>query len=68
VLRLIDELFVRPAMTAPEAAEFMGISSQGARGVFDRLASAGIVEVLPNSWPTLYVARELIALIEAPTA
>lgn len=55
-------------MTVPEAAALLAISATGARGIFDRLVTAGIVRVVPNTWPALYVAQDLIDLIDAPHA
>ena len=67
-LRLLDELFARAYMTAPLAASLLNITTAGARRILERLAEAGVVEELANAWPRLYVARELLAVIEAPTA
>lgn len=65
-LMLLDELFERPFMTAPRAAELLAITISGARGILDRLDALGIVELRPDTWPRLYVARELLAVIEEP--
>ncbi len=67
-LRLLDELFANPCMNAPRAAELLGVTTAGARGILDRLAQAGIVDYYSGEWPRLYVFRELLAIIEAPTA
>ena len=67
-LRLLDELFERPFMTAPRAAELLDITTSGARGILDRLDALGIVELYPDRWPRLYVARELLNAIEEPVA
>ena len=55
-------------MNAPHAAHLLGVTNAGARGILNRLADAGILEESPGSWPRLYVARELLNVIEAPTA
>ena len=67
-LRLLDELFANPYMTAPGAAELLGVTTAGARGILDRLAQARIIEYYGDEWPRLYVFRELLVIIEAPTA
>lgn len=67
-LRLLDELFANPYMTTPRASKLLGITHAGARNILERLAKAGIVEYVSGAWPRLYVARELLQAIEAPTA
>ena len=61
-------LFAHPYMTAPWAAHLLDITPAGARGILQRLVDAGIVEEYPDQWPRLYVARELLGMIEAPIA
>ena len=67
-LRLLDELFERPYITTPMAAQLLGVTDAGARGIIGRLAETGILEEFPDSWPRLYVATELLNVIQAPTA
>jgi Fic family protein len=67
-LRLLDELFARPYLTAPAAANLLDMTSVGARRILERLADAGILEEHLNEWPRLYIARDLLAVIEAPIA
>ena len=67
-LQLLDELSASPFVTAPVAAHLLGVTNAGARGILSRLAEAGILEEYPDSWPRLYVARELLEAIEAPIA
>ena len=62
--RLVEELFAMPFMTAPRASRALGITIAGARRILDRLASRGLVELSPGSWPRLYVANELLELLE----
>lgn len=66
-LRIADELFAQPFITAPKASKLLGITNQGARNILDRLTKDGILENVPGSWPRLYVAKELLRVIEAPT-
>jgi Fic family protein len=67
-LSLLDHLFESPYLTAPTAAEFLEVTVAGARRILERLVEAGIVEVDTNSWPHNYIARNLLRVIEAPTA
>ena len=66
-LRVVDELFLRPVISAPQAARLLGVTPQGARRLLDRLAGAGLLEVADH-WPRLYNAGELIAILDAPQA
>lgn len=65
-LRLMEALFINPIMTAPLAARLVGVTPAAARRILERLIRAGILDVLPNTWPRFYVARELLDAIEAP--
>ena len=65
-LMLLDRLFERPLTTAPAAAKSLNISTPGARGILDRLADLNIVEYHPETWPRVYVNRELMDLIDSP--
>lgn len=67
-LRLLDHLFESPFMTPTLAARLLGVTWPGAKGVLERLRSAGVVEVVPDRGAVMYVARELLEVIEAPTA
>ncbi|MBI2171812.1 MAG: Fic family protein [Chloroflexi bacterium] len=66
--RLLEELVAGPFMTAPRASALLNISNPGAHAVLDKLAAAGILEPVPNSWPRLYVAREVLHALEASSA
>ena len=68
-LLLLDEIFARPVMTAGEAARLLDVTPAGARRILERLVQAGIVvEGIGNKWPKLYIATDLLHVIEAPTA
>lgn len=47
-LRLVDELFAMPYMTAPRASKPLNVSNAGARRILDRLVDAGIFRFLPD--------------------
>lgn len=66
--RLLEELLARPYMTAPRAATFLQITNAGARAVLEKLVAASILELVPDRWPRLYLAREVLQALEAPTA
>ena len=63
-LRLLDLLFEQPAMTPARAAELLGSTWAGAKGVLERLRGAGVVELAAARAPLIYVARELIESLE----
>ena len=68
-LLLLDEIFARPVMTAVEAAKLLDVTPAGARRILERLVQAGIVvEGIGSKWPKLYIATDLLYVIEAPTA
>ena len=66
--RLLDILFANPYVTAPRAADALGVTHAGAQGIVNRLVKAGVLEHISGRWPRLYVARELLRAIEAPVA
>ena len=66
-LRLLDEIFAMPILTVADAARLLGVTPAGARRILERLAQAGILDELGDEWPRLYIATELLELIEAPT-
>ena len=63
-LRLLDELFVNPIMTAPRAARLLAVTPEGARIILERLVGAGILSVDKNHWPHFYTAREILEVVE----
>ena len=66
--RLLDQLFMSAFTTAPLAARVLDVTPAGSRRILERLEDAGIVEVIEDTRPRIYVARELLEIIEAPTA
>lgn len=63
-LQLAEELFTSPVITRRLAAERLGVTSAGARIVVTRLEEAGILYAFRNTRPHLFVARELLDLLE----
>ena len=67
-LRIVDDLFVLPVISAPQAARLLGVTPQGSRRILDRLVKAGVLAVAADHRPRLYYADELIAILDAPQA
>ena len=65
---LVDELFVNPFITAPRASEILDMTPAGARRVLGRLESSGIVRIASNRRPQMYVAEEILEILDAPQA
>ena len=67
-LSLLDQLFMRAFITAPLAARVLNVTPAGSRRILERLEDAGIVNAIDDTRPRIYVARELLKIIESPTA
>ena len=65
-LRLVEHLFGSPIITVRGAANVLDMSIAGARGVLNRLESAGLVRHDDRTWPPLYVAHEILAALDDP--
>ena len=65
-LSLLDALFESPFMTPGSAAKILGVTWVGAKGVLERLRRAGVVE-RTDKGQIMYVARDLLRMIEAPS-
>ncbi|MEX2430636.1 MAG: Fic family protein [Dehalococcoidia bacterium] len=63
--RLLDRLFESPLISAPNAAKHLGVTTAGARRMLERLAESGIVSLVPEHWPRIYVAQELLDVMQA---
>ena len=66
-LRVLDEVFAMPIVTVGEVSRLLGVTPAGSRRILERLVGAGILEELRDEWPRLYVVRDLLELIGAPT-
>lgn len=62
--RVADQLFLKPILSRSEVAGDLGMSPAGARKVLDRLELAGVVQPIPNTYPQLYVADELLDILQ----
>jgi Fic family protein len=66
-LGAVDELFVRPALTANSLAQALGVRYQVANRYLKQLEAAGIVrETTGRRRDRVYVAEEIIRMIEEP--
>ena len=66
--KMADLLFIRPYVTAPLTSTELGITHAGARRILDRFVEMGLLHLIPNTWPRVYGARELVDIIDAPEA
>jgi len=68
LLKLIDGLFAYPAVAVPEAKKKLKVSFVSAQNNIDKLVKAGILrEVTGRQRNRIYVAEEIVRLIEAPS-
>ena len=64
-LRLLDELFVNPYLTAARAAQVLGVTSPTARQAIAHLHDDGLLrEMTGRSWGRIYLARPILEAIE----
>ncbi|MFL6264018.1 MAG: Fic family protein [Thermoanaerobaculia bacterium] len=64
-LRLLDELFVNPYLTAARAAQVLAASRPTARQAIGLLQGEGLLEeVTGRSWRRIYLARPILEVIE----
>lgn len=64
--RLVDNLFERPFVTIPQAAEMLGVTYHSARGNVQRLVDAGILTPLnPDAgYGRMYYAPEVVQIVQ----
>ena len=62
-LRLVDEVFAHPYMSAPLASRLLGVTNAGAMKILVRLVETGILRELQDRWPRLFVANELLEIV-----
>lgn len=64
-LRLLDELFVNPYLTAARATQVLEVSDPTARQAIGLLQEEGLLEeVTGRSWRRIYLARPILEVIE----
>ena len=64
-LRLLDELFANPYITAARAARALDVSDPTARQAIGVLQEAGLVsEVTGRRWGRVYLAQPILEAIE----
>ena len=63
--KLLDELFRSPVTTYPRVAALLGVTNPGARSVVDRLVRAGILREKPAGKRKLFVASDLLDVLQA---
>ena len=64
LLKLVDELFVRQAITTTRAAEVLGVTYVAAQSSIDKLVAAGILrEITGQKRNKLYLADGIIAAV-----
>ena len=64
-LRLLDELFANPYLTAARAARVLGVSDPTARQAIAYLQGEGLLaEMTGRSWGRIYLARPILEAIE----
>jgi Fic family protein len=66
LLRLVDNLFIRPVVTISQAAEIMGVSYQGAQNSVQKLIGAEILRQRPDSLPATFSADEILRAVNPP--
>lgn len=68
-IQLIDLLFTHPFITIPNAAQFLNQTYPAAANNVDKLVEAGIIqEKVGSSNPKVFVASEILALLDQPLA
>ena len=64
LLKLVDELFVRQAITTTQAAHVMGVAYVSAQSSIDKLVAAGILrEITGQRRNKVYLADGIIAAV-----
>lgn len=66
LLTLVDFLFRFRAMTIPDAARHLGVTYTAARKNMERLTALGIVTPMEGSRARLFLAHEIVRIINAP--
>ncbi len=68
-LRLVDELFSRPAMNVAQVGQALGITHRAAQMNVDKLVAAGVLrEATGRRRDRIFIAPDIVALIDAAEA
>lgn len=62
MLQVVNMLFSKPALSAGDIVREIGITDPAARNLIRQLADLGIIEELPDYYPKVWFAPELIRL------
>ena len=69
LLHVIDDLFERPVCSIGRAQHILGITHRAATQNMAKLVDAGILQEVPGrKSPRLFIARDIINVIEEPVA
>jgi len=64
-LKLAENLFLNPFITAPQAQEFLGVAHRTANATIRRLEEANVVQRIPErEYPRQYVAWEILRILD----
>jgi Fic family protein len=65
-IRLIDELFLFPAVSIPKTARLLGVTQRSAQLNVEKIVAAGILkEATGRQRNRIFIAPEIIQIIEA---
>jgi Fic family protein len=66
LLKLVDQLFIRPVMRVSDAGDIMGVTYPAAQRSLQKLVEAKIlVEMKPRQMPTRFIARGILKAVNA---
>lgn len=63
LLRLVDNLFIRPVVTISQAGEIMGVTYQAAQSSVRKLVGMRILQPLEAALPAKFVAKEILEAV-----
>lgn len=66
ILKLLDELFARPAITIPMAADLLGVTYPSAQSYIKQLVESGVLSLIPSksNYGKAYIAGPIIAALQ----
>lgn len=66
LLKLVDNLFISPVITIPDAAEITGLSYHSAKSSVQKLVNANILRPIPDESPALFSADAVLKAVNPP--